>query len=107
MSTTSQFQFPDDPGMHNTPNMPRGPGDTFTTSSYRQNSSWLQRVQSSCAGILIGIAIIVGACCLQFWNEVGLNYTSDIFLPVSLSFAFVVKLSSGCCCILTWELSAL
>src|SRR5260370_2728639 len=34
-----------------------------------QETSWLQRVGQSFAGVIFGILLIVGACVLLFWNE--------------------------------------
>jgi Transmembrane protein 43 len=34
-----------------------------------QSSSWLQRIGQSFAGVLFGIALLIGACVLLFWNE--------------------------------------
>ena len=40
--------------------------DSFTT---RTHQSWFSRIGNSFAGVLIGLALIVGMVGLLFWNE--------------------------------------
>ncbi|OWF55861.1 Transmembrane protein 43 [Mizuhopecten yessoensis] len=54
--------YPDDPGLHNM-------NDRHTRTTYRRNATFLERVGNSCAGILIGIVLLVVASGLLFWNE--------------------------------------
>ncbi len=37
--------------------------------SETEESSWLQRIGQSFAGVIFGIVLVIGACVLLFWNE--------------------------------------
>lgn len=55
--------FPDDPGYM--PNM----GDSHTRVTYRRNPNFLERVGNSLVGVLVGLAMLLAASALLFWNE--------------------------------------
>ncbi|XP_033745885.1 transmembrane protein 43-like [Pecten maximus] len=55
--------YPDDPGMHNMSN------DRHTRTTFRGNPTFFERVGNSCAGILIGIVLLIVASGLLFFNE--------------------------------------
>jgi len=59
------FQFPEDPGMHN-----MADAGSSTRVTYRKNPNFIERIGSSLAGIVVGIALIGVSCYLTFWNEV-------------------------------------
>jgi hypothetical protein len=61
------FQYPDDPGMHN-----NRQGDQYTRVTYRDNPGFCERVKNSLVGIVVGLVLIVVASGLLFWNEVRL-----------------------------------
>lgn len=45
-------------------------GDSHTRVSYRRNPNFFERIGNSLVGILVGIALLVVASGLLFWNEV-------------------------------------
>ncbi|XP_062577623.1 transmembrane protein 43-like [Saccostrea cucullata] len=53
--------YPDAPGHHNM--------DSHTRVSYRRNPGFLERIGQSLIGVLVGIALLIGASVLLFWNE--------------------------------------
>ncbi|XP_013396407.1 transmembrane protein 43 isoform X1 [Lingula anatina] len=57
--------FPHHPGMHN---MDLG-GDSHTRVSYRNNPNFCERIGRSLVAVLVGIAVIIVAVCLLWWNE--------------------------------------
>ncbi|XP_078309391.1 transmembrane protein 43-like isoform X1 [Crassostrea virginica] len=53
-------------------NYPNAPGhhmESHTRVSYRRNPGFLERIGQSLVGVLVGIALLIGASCLLFWNE--------------------------------------
>jgi hypothetical protein len=58
------LQYPDAPSSGS--NM----GDSHTRVTYRRNATFCERIGNSLMGILVGIALLVIASVLLFWNEV-------------------------------------
>ncbi|XP_071123741.1 transmembrane protein 43-like [Mytilus edulis] len=56
-------QYPDAPGPGSSM------GDSHTRVSYRRNPNFFERIGNSLVGILVGIALLVVASGLLFWNE--------------------------------------
>ncbi|XP_071082598.1 transmembrane protein 43-like [Haliotis cracherodii] len=55
--------YPDAPGMHNMP------GNSHTSTTYRRNPNFCERIGNSLVGIVVGFILIFVASWLLFWNE--------------------------------------
>ena len=76
----SYFQFPDDPGMHNTGSSSQSHYSRSTRHHMQQPSSFFQNVKRYLLAVVVGFVLICVGVAVVFWNEVysGDNNNNDI-----------------------------